>query len=143
MVGAALLLSACARGGVTYANAKADAAGKEFVPPMPGMSALYAYRGDAPPPATLSLWAGPTPVGWLGPRTWQRADIAPGRYDMRCEGAGSAVGSLSMELKPSTTYFLEVAPAAGAGAPCTFSETPETTGRAAVLSGRRTQPPWQ
>jgi hypothetical protein len=142
VMAAALMLAGCSKGGVTYANAKADIAGWEFVDPMPGMIAIYAYRADVPQPPVLSIWAGDKHLGSLGPRTWLRADIAPGRFDLRCQGGPQGPGSMSVDLRGSYTYFFEVGPPAG-GASCTIVEMPETTGRGGVLSGVRTQPPYQ
>ena len=105
LVAMAVALTACGMQPVPVvplANRQSDAAGKRFWNPMPGMTAVYIYRSaDAVPPPVLSLTAGDKPLGWLTPSTWLRADIAPGRYDLRCVVGNELAGSTNLELRPS------------------------------------------
>jgi hypothetical protein len=112
IVAMAVVLTACGMQPVPVvplANRQSDAAGKRFWSPMPGMTAVYIYRGpDAARPQVLSLAARDKQVGWLTPSTWIREDVAPGRYDVRCLiGKGTELaGSTTLDLRPSTMICL-------------------------------------
>lgn len=146
MVAMAVVLTACGMQPVPVvplANRQSDAAGKRFWSPMPGMTAVYIYRGpDAAPPQVLSLTARDTQLGWLTPSTWIRADVAPGRYDVRCliGKDKELAGSTNLELRPSTMIFLQAATETGSNA-CTLREVPANIGRDGVVAGVETQPP--
>jgi hypothetical protein len=129
---------------VPLANRQSDAAGKRFWNPMPGMAAVYIYRGpDAIPPQVLSLTARDKQLGWLTPSTWIREYVAPGRYEVRCLIGKSSelAGSTSLDLRPSTMIFLQASTQAGSNA-CTLSEVPANIGRDGVVAGVETQPPY-
>ena len=144
IVAMAVMLTACSMQlvpAVPLANRQSDAAGKRFWSPMPGMTAVYIYRGpDAAPPTVLSLTARDKQVGWLTPSTWIRDDIAPGRYELRCVIGKELAGSTSLDLRPSTMIFLQAATEAGSNA-CTLREVPANIGRDGVVAGVETQPP--
>lgn len=146
LVAMAVALTACGMQPmpvVPLANRQSDAAGKRFWNPMPGMTAVYIYRGpDAAPPQVLSLTARDKQIGWLTPSTWVREDVAPGRYDVRCLiGKGKELaGSTTLDLRPSTMIFLQASTQAGANA-CTLSEVPANIGRDGVVAAVETAPP--
>lgn len=143
IVAMAVALTACSMQTVPLANRQADAAGKKFWNPMPGMTAVYIYRGpDAAPPPVLSLTAGDKQLGWLSRSTWLRADIAPGQYDLRCIVGKELAGSTNLELRPSTIIFLQAATEAGSNA-CTLREVPANIGRDSVVASYETEPPFR
>lgn len=145
LVAMAVALTACGMQPmpvVPLANRQSDAAGKRFWNPMPGMAAVYIYRGpDAIPPQVLSLTARDRQVGWLTPSTWIRDDVAPGRYDVGCVVGRELAGSTSLDLRPSTMIFLQASTQAGSNA-CTLSEVPANIGRDGVVAAVETQPPY-
>lgn len=145
IVAMAVVLTACGMQPVKVvplANRQSDAAGKRFWSPMPGMTAVYIYRGpDAAPPQVLSLTARDKQIGWLSPSTWFREDVAPGRYDVRCVVGKELAGSTSLDLRPSTMIFLQAATEPGSNA-CTLREVPANFGRDSVVAGMETQPPY-
>ncbi|WP_395714316.1 hypothetical protein [Reyranella sp.] len=145
LVAMAVALTACGMQPVPVvplANRQSDAAGKRFWNPMPGMAAVYIYRGpDAIPPQVLSLTARDRQVGWLTPSTWIRDDVAPGRYDVGCVVGRELAGSTSLDLRPSTMIFLQASTQAGSNA-CTLSEVPANIGRDGVVAAVETQPPY-
>jgi hypothetical protein len=108
---------------------------------MPGMTAVYIYRGPDAVPPVMSLTARDRQVGWLSPSTWVRADVAPGQYDVRCIVGKEVAGSTNLDLRPSTMIFLQAATEAGSNA-CTLREVPANIGREAVVAGLETQPPF-
>ena len=146
LVAMAVALTACGMQPmpvVPLANRQSDAAGKRFWNPMPGMTAVYIYRGpDTAPPQVLSLTARDKQIGWLTPSTWVREDVAPGRYDVRCLiGKGKELaGSTTLDLRPSTMIFLQASTQAGANA-CTLSEVSANIGRDGVVAAVETAPP--
>lgn len=143
VVAMAVLLAGCSLRPVPLANPQSDAAGKRFWSPMPGMTAVYVYRGaDPAQPSVLSLKAGDIQLGWLSPSTWLRADIAPGRYDVRCIVGQEVAGSTNLEFRPSTMIFLQAVTEAGS-AGCTLREVTANVGRDNVVASLETEPPFR
>jgi hypothetical protein len=127
-------LAACQSPTVPLASSASDAAGKGFAPPPPGKATLYVAAGYIPDVATISV--GQTIVGSLAQRTWLRADLQPGSYDIHARSPYTT-SSLSVTLAPgSITYtqlwYVDLRPWTDR-----LSETTESNGRELVLGGKR------
>src|SRR5690349_14963834 len=96
--GLALVLAGCAETTVPMAPSQADAAGRAFASPPPGSGALYVYRADRPQPVVWGISAGRLQLGDLAPKTWLRADLPAGSYDLRCTGGQFNSPALELSL---------------------------------------------
>jgi hypothetical protein len=136
--GMTLLLAGCGTVQVAMAPPGQDAAGKQFDPPSPGMTAVYFYDPVNSGPV-INVMQGALVIGRLAPLTWIRIETSPGWYTMRCATWSSANLS-SITLAPGDLRFVEVEMPSGA-ATCTIQETGPDIGRNGVLSGDRALQP--
>lgn len=130
----ALLLAAC--GSVPMAPPEADAAGKQFAPPSPGLGALYIARRPTPIGSPVSVTVGPNSVGSMVGGTWLRLDLPPGRYDVRHKSEENS-SSVMVDLAAGQTVFVEMA-----WQGFTFYRmriVSQEVGRELVLAGHRAQ----
>lgn len=135
--GLALLISSCASPeDVPLAAPQAEAQGKTFEAPPPGMGSVYVLH---PTRAgfVFSVTIGPRLVGHLATRTWLRVDLPPGDYDLRATAEGAlTMGALDLRIHAGQTTFVELDRDLwrGAAVPKVVSAD---FGRAAVAEGRR------
>ncbi len=141
---ASLLLGGCAS--VPMAGPAADAEGKRFDPPPPGMSALYLYRSSLlGSEVAFSLADNMQPIGSLADKTWIRVEVAPGRHVITCTAPSHApltqtpAEAANVDIAPGETRFLEVDiwPGLPLNPRCTATEVPADKGRAGVTGGNR------
>lgn len=135
-VAAVLLVVACQDTQVPLATATQDVAGKQFTPPPAGMGALYVYGRSG---NVQSIYIGPNLAGSLQGRTWLRADLAPGTYDVRCMtplALTGAVGSQLVTLAAGETRYLYARESLGSLS-CPLDEQAAATAQPAILAGQR------
>jgi hypothetical protein len=129
-----LVLAGCGTAQVAMAPSGQDAAGKQFDPPPPGMTAVYFYNPLNSGPL-INVMQGAMIIGRLAPLTWIRIETSPGWYTLRCMTWSSANPS-SITLAAGDLRFVEVDRPPGA-ANCSIQETDPDAGRSGVLSGGR------
>ena len=113
-----------------------DAAGRRFPAPLAGEAALYVYRADRPQPVVFGVTADRLTLGDLAPKTWLRADLPPGQYDLRCTGGRETTPSLQVDLRPGATRYVELG-AEWWRVGCTLREVDAATAQPAILAGKR------
>lgn len=135
---AVALLAACADIPLPMASPAEDVSGKRFEPPPPGMAALYVYRTRAGNDATLTV--GQRTLGVLQGRTWLRADLPPGRYDLRCSlPAWPTMSSLDIDLREGEIATVSATETLTSiwSASCHLATEPPGVARTAILAGTR------
>ncbi|MFO1081863.1 MAG: hypothetical protein U1E23_14690 [Reyranellaceae bacterium] len=130
---AALALAAC-EPPMPTAPDEADATGRQFSAPPTGMAALYVYGRSA----KINIAANRLMLGDVMRKYWLRADLPPGRYDLRCVGVGLELASnnLVVDLQPGQTVFVSVGADFWRGACDMVIESP-TVAQPAILAGKR------
>lgn len=131
----AVAVTACEGVPLPMASPAEDAAGKQFLAPPTGGSALYIYRERAGPNVTVA--AGQRTLGVLGGRNWLRADLPSGDYDVRCTvpTLTDAVGQVDLPLRPGTITYAAASVDVFKG--CRLDLVSAETGRAAIVAGNR------
>jgi hypothetical protein len=131
---ACLGLAACESPTVPLASSALDATGKNFEPPPTGKAALYVAAGYIPDVATISV--GPTKIGSMAQRTWLRADLEPGTYDIHARSPYST-SSLSVTLAPGSITYTQLWYVDRRPWSDVLNEALESKGRALVLADKR------
>ena len=139
-----ILLAGCAT--VPMASPGSDAEGKRFIPPPPGQSVLYLYRGSLlGSEVAFNLADNQQPIGTLAEKTWIRVEVVPGRHLISCTAPSyapltqTAVQAATVDLAPGETRFLEVDvwPGLPLNPRCRATEVSADQGRAGVSGGNR------
>lgn len=138
------LLAGCAS--VPMTGPTADADGKRFDPPPPGLSALYLYRSSLlGSELAFNIADNGQPIGTLANKTWIRVEVAPGQHVITCIAPSHApltqtpAQAATVDLAPGETRFLEVDvwPGLPLNPRCQATEVSPDQGRAAVSGGNR------
>lgn len=133
------VLSGCAdlnEARAPMADAGADAVGRQFAPPPPGMSSIYVVRVGKPQPIVWTITVGQRTLAQIGTMSWARLDLPPGQIDLRCTGSMADTTSLLLTLNPGEIRYVEITEE-HFRIICHLTEIPAAQGQAAVLKGRR------
>jgi hypothetical protein len=105
----ALLLGACATTPIPLATPEENAAGKQFRPPAPGLTALYVFRETGGGP-NYTISAGERTLGVLAGHDWLRVELPPATYAMHCAASkySDLVSTRYVVLKPDAIRYLSV-----------------------------------
>lgn len=132
-----LLTTACAS--VPMAAPDEDARGKTFQAPDSAHAAFYFYRsGIIGGVAAFTVTLGQRTIGQLAINNYMRAEVEPGRQDVRCTSSENSA-SLIVDASPGAIYYIEVTSRPGivSGPRCGLLESQSVPGRAAVMGATR------